>query len=145
MNRIARCSLLAAVAGLSGCYATMARLSPQIQGHLLDHGRPVSDAQIFIARGEDTGRCGDTPADAHTASRGVFTLPETQQPEWVYPDPRYGSWTLYIAYQGHTYVGYSMAKLDYPPAYLSLSCELSLPQKQQAEHAASIYGFCQRI
>jgi hypothetical protein len=38
-----------------------------------------------------------------------------------------------------------MAKLDYPPPYLSLSCELSLPQKQQAEHAASIYGFCQRI
>ncbi len=145
MNRIARCALLAVMACLSGCYATMARVSPQIQGHLLDRGRPVSDAQVFIAQDQEAGRCGDTPKNAGVPSKGLFTLPETRQPEWVYPDPRYGNWTLCVAYRGHTYVGYSMTQLDFPPAYLNLHCDLSLPQRQQAEHVASIYGFCQRI
>ena len=148
MNRIIRYSvtagLLALSAGLGGCYATMARLSPEIQGHLVNHGRPVSDAQVFIARDEDAGRCGEVPKDAQAPSRGVFKLEETRQPEWVYPNPRYASWTLCIAYQGHTYVGFSMAQLDYPPAQLSLRCDLSQPQRQQAEHSASVYGFCQR-
>ena len=145
MNRIIQCSVLALAAGLPGCYATMARVSPQIQGHLLNHGRPVSGAQVFIAQDQETGRCGDTPKDAQAASRGAFRLDETRQPEWVYPNPRYGSWTLCIAYQGHTYVGYSMAQLDYPPAQLSLRCELSLPQQRQVEHSASVYGFCERV
>jgi len=144
MNRIARATLLATMVSLSGCYATMARVSPQIQGHLLDHGRPVSRAQVFIARDQEAGRCGDTPQDAGVSSKGIFTLAETRQPEWVYPDPRYGNWTLCIAYQGHTYVGYSMSQLDFPPEYLSLRCDLSQRQQQQAEHVATVYGFCQR-
>ena len=144
MNPVIRCALLVPAALLSACYAPMARVSPQIQGHLLDHGRPVSDAQVYLARDEEPGRCGDIPADAQAASQGLFTLAETRQPEWVNPNLRFGSWTLCIAWQGHTYVGYSMSKLDYPPPFLSLSCDLSSPQQRQTEHVASTYGFCRR-
>lgn len=146
MNPVIRCALLLLPALLlSGCYATMARVSPQIQGRLLHHGQPVSDAQVYIAREDQQGRCGEVPADARSASQGRFMLDETRQPEWVYPNPRVGSWTLCIAWQGHTYVGYSMSKLDYPPPSLSLSCDLSVPQQRQAEHVASVYGFCRSL
>lgn len=140
------CALVAGlIAGLGGCYATMARITPQIEGSLYQQGRPVSGAQVYIARDQDLGQCGGVPGDAQGVVRGAFQLAETRQPEWVYPDPRYSEWTLCISYQGHSYVGYSMAKLDYPPEHLSLRCELSSPQQQQTEHAAAIYGLCRPL
>jgi len=145
MRYIALAGVLVLPAALAGCYMTMARVSPQLQGRLLDHGRPVSSAQVYIAQSDSPGRCGDTPKDALVFLGGAFELPETRQPEWVYPDARYAAWSLCITYQGRTYVGYSMAKLDYPPPQLSLSCELSTPQQLQAEHAASVYGLCRKI
>lgn len=132
----------ALAAGLGGCYATMARVTPQIQGSLFDQGRPVSGARVFIARDQDLGQCGEVPEDAQGVVSGAFRLGETRQPEWVYPDPRYSAWTMCISYQGHSYVGYSMAKLDYPPPQLRLRCELAVPQRQQTEHAAATYGLC---
>jgi hypothetical protein len=135
----------AAGAGLCGCYATMARVTPQIQGRLVEQGRPVSGARVYIARDQDLGQCGETPGDAQSTVQGAFQLAETRQPEWVYPDPRYSEWTMCISYQGHSYVGYSMAKLDYPPAQLRLSCDLSAPQRQQTEHVAATYGLCRPL
>jgi hypothetical protein len=139
---VAACAL---AAGLGGCYATMARVTPQIQGSLYDQGRPVSGAQVYIARDQDLGQCGDVPADAQGVAGGAFKLAETRQPEWVYPDPRYSEWTMCISYQGHSYVGYSMAKLDYPPEQLRLRCDMARPQKQQTEHAAATYGLCRPL
>lgn len=142
-HRLALACALAATVG--GCYATMARVTPQIQGGLYERGQPVSGARVYIARDQDLGQCGEVPADAQGVVRGAFQLAETSQPEWVYPDPRYSQWTLCISYQGHSYVGYSMAKLDYPPEHLSLRCELTAPQRQQTEHAAATYGLCRPL
>ncbi|MDR3418891.1 MAG: hypothetical protein P4L83_22175 [Nevskia sp.] len=145
MRSTALAGPLALAACLSGCYMTMARVSPQLQGRLLDHGQPVSGAQLFVTQGERPGQCGDTPRDALVFLGGAFELPETRQPEWVYPNPRYAAWTLCISYQGHTYVGYGMAKLDYPPPQLSLRCDLSTPLQHQTEHVADVYGLCTKI
>jgi hypothetical protein len=144
MNRIARIASSLALALLGGCYATMARVSPRIEGRLLDHGRPVSGARVYLATDAQAGRCGTVPGDAQASRSGVFTLDEVRQPQWVSPEPRYGSWTLCLAYAGRTYVGYSMSQLDFPPARLRLDCELSEPQQRQAEHPAGIYGLCRR-
>ncbi len=143
MNRIAQSVSCLALALLGGCYATLARVSPRIEGRLLDHGRPVSGARVYVSR-EGEGRCGVVPADARTSRAGVFALDEVSQPQWVSPEPRYDSWTLCLAYGGRTYVGYSMSKLYYLPAPLRLDCELSEPQQRQAEHPASIYGLCRQ-
>jgi len=144
MIRITRSVSCLALALLGGCYATMARVSPRIEGRLLDHGRPVSGARVYLAAEGEPGRCGAVPAAASASRDGMFMLDEVRQPEWVSPEPRYGSWTLCLAYGGRIYVGYSMSKLDYPPARLRLDCELSEPQQHQAEHPASIYGLCRQ-
>jgi len=144
MNPIARSASCLVLALLGGCYATMARLSPRIDGRLLDHGRPVSGAQVYVSLDGQAGRCGAVPGDARASRAGVFSLDEVRQPQWVSPEPHYDSWTLCLVYGGRTYVGYSMSKLYYQPEQLRLDCELSELPQAQAEHPAGIYGLCRR-
>jgi hypothetical protein len=145
MKKLRSTALLGVVVVLSGCVPTWPRITPAVEGRVLEAGQPVVGATVYVVAWPENGQCKESSLAAITASNGEFSIEAFRRFGW---DPlagdRLSNWAVCVKKAGAWYLGYSEISMGYTTPNINLACELTDPVvKRNGE--VSVVGLCHAL